>query len=392
MDCRSANANSGANGGDWLPVRRAARTLSVTIADSRSGTSRDAPIIRLWEQVRKGVLAFKLNTHPPSDERIAGLTPFADEWFDACFGNSEVWGPVGADYGNFFAALWEWLKADGISISRPSLYRHIREMHACSDAALMDAEAATTWNFPQALAWIASRDPIIVETIRWAFAAFGPKTAVYQSEGGLADWHSEWIGWLVIQTAEDHCRCGCKPNENQERWEVCRCVGNAWNELIGLPELAGVEVPRLDARPSTGTFSITWPDQAEKTWLPVTKIKSQWPVDMLDSAKQAKPCAGRKRPGPPPDSDWPDAHLPLRTGDPGRPPKGYQIYVAEHNRRCEAGEALEKVAHEAEHLAAWYALQYPTADRVSPGTVENRIRPRHRQYSGPKPHEIIASG
>lgn len=83
---------------------------------------------------------------------------------------------------------------------------------------------------------------------------------------------------------------------------------------------------------------------------------------------------------------------PMRTGDPGRPPKGYHLYVAEHIRRCDAGEAMDKVAHEAGHLARWYALQYPNADPVSAGTVENRIRSRHRQYCAPKPHEIIASG
>ena len=82
---------------------------------------------------------------------------------------------------------------------------------------------------------------------------------------------------------------------------------------------------------------------------------------------------------------------PMRTGDPGRPPKGYHLYVAEHNRRCDAGEAMDKVRHEADHLVGWYALQYPNADPVSVGTVENRIRPRHQKFRASKPHEIIAS-
>ncbi len=263
-------------GDSWVPICNAARTLSVTVAQSARGPANDNPLFRIWELVRAKTIAFNINSAPPSDERIAGFEPFSAEWFDACAGNPELWGTVGADYGNFYFALATWLRSDGISVSRRDLYRHIRDLHVCNDADLSDAIAATTWNFPQALAWIATRDLRIVETIRWAFAVFGPKTAVYQSEDVLAGWHSEWIGWLVIQTAERHCNCGCEPNESQERWEVCRCVGNAWAELIGLPELAGIELPRFDAKPSTGSFSITWSDQAETTWLPVLKVKDRW--------------------------------------------------------------------------------------------------------------------
>lgn len=78
----------------------------------------------------------------------------------------------------------------------------------------------------------------------------------------------------------------------------------------------------------------------------------------------------------------------IKTGDPGRPPKGYNLYLAEHERRCEAGEAMAKVAHEAEYLAGWYASRYPDADPVSSGTVENRIRQRHQKYRLSDPTKI----
>lgn len=273
---RSPKVGPDVNGESWFPICKAARTLSVTMAQSAHGPANDNHLFRIWQLVREETIAFNIISAPPSDERIAGLKPFSEKWFDACAGNPQVWGTVGADYGNFYFALATWLKSDGISVSRRDLYRHIRDLHVCNDDDLSDAIAATTWNFPQALAWIATRDLQVVETIRWAFAAFGPKTAVYQSEEVLAGWHSEWIGWLVIQTAERHCSCGCKPNESQERWEVCRCVGNAWTELIGLSELADIELPRFDAKPSTGSFSMTWPAEAERTWLPVLRVKDRW--------------------------------------------------------------------------------------------------------------------
>ncbi|MDQ4419951.1 hypothetical protein OOT33_05790 [Sphingobium sp. DEHP117] len=70
----------------------------------------------------------------------------------------------------------------------------------------------------------------------------------------------------------------------------------------------------------------------------------------------------------------------LRTGDPGRPAKGYNLYCEEHERRCGASEALETLADEAAYLAGWYRKKYPKADPASKGTIENRIRERHRRY------------
>lgn len=75
------------------------------------------------------------------------------------------------------------------------------------------------------------------------------------------------------------------------------------------------------------------------------------------------------------------APMTIRTGDPGRPPKGYHLYVAEHERRCANGLALQHLADEARYLVTWYSKQYPEADPVNSGTVKNRIRARHRQYS-----------
>ncbi|MBA3053763.1 MAG: hypothetical protein FP826_02225 [Sphingomonadales bacterium] len=73
-----------------------------------------------------------------------------------------------------------------------------------------------------------------------------------------------------------------------------------------------------------------------------------------------------------------------RTGDPGRPSKGYQIYDAEHARRCDAGEAHSKIADEARHLVTWFKEKLPGHDPISSGTVENRIRPRHLKYRAHK--------
>jgi len=71
---------------------------------------------------------------------------------------------------------------------------------------------------------------------------------------------------------------------------------------------------------------------------------------------------------------------PMQTGDPGRPPKGRQFYVAEHERRCQSGEALRSVAAEARHLEKWFREEHPDADRCKALSIENTIRSRHRSY------------
>lgn len=64
----------------------------------------------------------------------------------------------------------------------------------------------------------------------------------------------------------------------------------------------------------------------------------------------------------------------LPTGDPGRPSMGYQLYVAEFQRRKEAGLAFAGLRAEAGHLLNWFKENYPDANPPSIRTIENRIR------------------
>ena len=75
----------------------------------------------------------------------------------------------------------------------------------------------------------------------------------------------------------------------------------------------------------------------------------------------------------------------MPTGDPGRPTKGKQLYLAEHKRRCETGEAQNQLSDEAKYLVDWYIKQYPLHDPVSQGAVQNNIRSQHNQYGSQNP-------
>ena len=68
----------------------------------------------------------------------------------------------------------------------------------------------------------------------------------------------------------------------------------------------------------------------------------------------------------------------LPTGDPGRPTKGRELYMAEFERRAGAGLAKGSAKLESEDLQDWFRVQYPTAALPTAKTIENNIRDRMR--------------
>jgi hypothetical protein len=66
-----------------------------------------------------------------------------------------------------------------------------------------------------------------------------------------------------------------------------------------------------------------------------------------------------------------------RTGMAGRP-SAQHLYLAEHRRRLESGEAETSVAKEARALLDWMRETHPTVARGAARTIENNIRAQHR--------------
>jgi hypothetical protein len=75
-----------------------------------------------------------------------------------------------------------------------------------------------------------------------------------------------------------------------------------------------------------------------------------------------------------------DLSKPMRTGAPGRPPKGMHLIKDEFTRREAARTAREEppnslaIADEAKELLEWFKNKYPTAERPAPKTITNGIR------------------
>lgn len=69
----------------------------------------------------------------------------------------------------------------------------------------------------------------------------------------------------------------------------------------------------------------------------------------------------------------------VRTGDPGRPALGVQLYMRELERRASSGTIEAELADEATALLRWYVEAYPERQSPTVKTIKNRIRARHRQ-------------
>lgn len=74
-----------------------------------------------------------------------------------------------------------------------------------------------------------------------------------------------------------------------------------------------------------------------------------------------------------------DTDAATRTGDPGRPEKGYTLYMAELERRRQRCDTLPTLAQEAEALLSWLRQTYSLKSAPTAKTVENRIRDAFRK-------------
>jgi hypothetical protein len=73
-----------------------------------------------------------------------------------------------------------------------------------------------------------------------------------------------------------------------------------------------------------------------------------------------------------------------RTGTQGRPTARH-LYVAEHQRRMNSGEAEDRLADEALHLFHWMREQHPDMPPATLGTIKNNIRDSHRKWRAANP-------
>jgi hypothetical protein len=196
----------------------------------------------------------------PADLTTGAISPalnrkwFADLFHERC----------GHDCNNRFL---EWA-ASNLFVSRSGILAHLSPPSGQYHAPVENVDTAgASWSFPQALAWIATREPIEVARMEY-LGAWGTDSD--------NDTRRRLIGWLVLQTSLKHCSCGSVEIIGQEPWETCRCVGHAYDALRVFAKGKGFPIPTYQPRPAHASFTLTWPEGAHNLSFARAEILERW--------------------------------------------------------------------------------------------------------------------
>jgi len=168
------------------------------------------------------------------------------------------------------------------------------------------AEISPWWTALQAIAWVATRSPAYVERV-------GQLQADRDREIAQAICSS----MVLVYVARNACTCSAKSLESANRWEVCTCFRDAGRLIVeqirqgylrpiqmigGVPRtLAFHEFAGVGQHPSGADWHDLKPAPIFSSAEVIALFK---PIAREKSENLTK---GRKRPGPPPDPDWPHA-------------------------------------------------------------------------------------
>jgi hypothetical protein len=204
---------------------------------------------------------------------------------------------------------------------------------------------AALWGWVDSVAWVARRDAEIMRIIRGFRFELATRSAAAEvasceiekmlrsiaiARVGAAEWnHAER---LLRQRLRDGVLTGVGPDGEL-------ATAAHWTPQAGnMDHLLGTPTPQARLR--------------------VEELRRVWP-----DRDDASPAGGDE----------------VRTGDPGRPSLGAELYLAEFDRRCESGEVELILADEVRALLKWFKQSYPHRQPPTLKTITNRIRPLYRQ-------------
>ena len=203
--------------------------------------------------------------------------PLTREWFDSIISKRS-----GSDYHTI--AEWnrkflDWSRKS-LLVNRNDVIENIENPSGSWHQPVEHANAmGVSWSLPQALAWVATREPIEVARIQfmdhWSREPSG-ETAWRQRLGNNPMMRKELIGWLVLITSLNHCKCGSQATANQEAWEVCSCVGSAWDQLNSFANDKRLVIPSYRPEAQFGSFQLEWSDEAAGIQFVRSELVAKW--------------------------------------------------------------------------------------------------------------------
>ena len=270
---------------DLIPISRAGRIIAPiesTIDGDyfRAGVN---SIAGAELQPSRGEIRIREISQAPTHAIFDGMPLLSKEWHtarDKAFSD-------GLYHSDPTYELWmhdfrSWIDKDQLLVSRRDVETLLMIPYRGGDVPIENVNTAgASWNFPETLAWIATRDPVEVTRMRCCshFAALHVGDDAWRYALGQSDiGRTALIGWLVIATSRNHCRCGSVLTDTQEKWESCQCVGNAYVELTRFANGTNHPIPEYIPKPAYGYFTLTWPEGAHNLKFVRDNVIAKWPA------------------------------------------------------------------------------------------------------------------
>jgi hypothetical protein len=264
---------------DILPIERAARAVAP-ISDHIEHRYFDGGLFHILDLLGECDIQVEADSEPPRPPYEIAEFPLTRAWFSAIQRHRS-----GAEYhlvADWNRAYLNWIRAS-LRVSRAGILANLSSPSGQFHAPIENVDTAgATWSFPQVLAWIATKDPIEVARIQYCQHFGSPMDdaqpglrAMSQSDSG----RRSLIGWLVLQTSLQHCKCGSEVSFDREAWETCQCVGHAYDELRTFAKGNAHPMPEFQPKPAYASFTLTWPVGAHNLRFSRAEILRRWPAE-----------------------------------------------------------------------------------------------------------------
>ena len=223
-------------------------------------------------------LNYAMDLMPPNHSLLADFEVGSNQWFRALYSVLTMWGADEIEgWEGYVEDLQEWLHwRDHLRIRLGDVIRSALSVDwPCVEYSLPEMKQNPIWSFPQAMAWIATRDFLALARLGYFRRSENDDEV---AEDGVCIHNTKALGWL--QTAVAFAKCSCGEFESY-RWEAarhCTCLSMAWEELVRFSGGLTEQTPELVFSADEGWVSMTWPDGADGIRFIRRDILDRWPV------------------------------------------------------------------------------------------------------------------
>lgn len=264
----------------WLSAQEALELIKLQVEPYNT----DAAFARLCliiidqhDRSERGV-NFAFSELPPTCPMLEGCEVGSVTWFRGVYRIFKDKGDeLDQELERFASDFHDWAVVfDHLRVVAWDIFRNLLESDwYVYEYSLPEAKQIPVWSFPTAMAWIATREYIVLARVSNFRRPSDPDEAV--AEEGVCRFNTESLGWLHTDLSYRHCKCGALNEFRHLSYKHCTCISVAWEELVHFRGGLNADTPELVFNLQEGWLSMTWPDGADDIRFLRRDIIERWP-------------------------------------------------------------------------------------------------------------------